>query len=152
MTRPFAVIVALLALLALVPSSAKAESAGPSRLGVTVTYAIVPKDQLTDAVKGDTQASEIEAAWRNALAASSNPMQVLYRTKYSVVVFVHNTATQAIWGRLGFPIQNPNRPTFILNVNLSPGYDGTYVIDGGGLVLPGFPESKPYSWLEFHFE
>jgi len=31
---------------------------------VAVTYAFVPKDQLSDAVKGEREALAIEAAWR----------------------------------------------------------------------------------------
>ena len=55
-------------------------------------------------------------------------------------------------GRIGLPIQNPSNPV-IVNVSLAVGYNGTYVIDGGGLVLfKILLEPKPYEWLEFHSE
>ena len=123
---------------------------------VAVTYAFVPKDRLSDAVKDKTDALAIEAAWRNEfLIKKGSPAYPLNlgNAKYSIVVFIEVPARFAIFGKLGIPVQNPKIPS-ILNVSLSPGYAGTYVIDGGGLVLTkGIPlNPKPYTWIDFHAE
>lgn len=104
--------------------------------GVTVTYALIPKERLGDAVKGKREALEIEDAWRKAMMSKQGPPSYplnLANEKYSIVVFIENPPRSAVWGRIGLPIQNPLNPV-ILNVSLAPGYSGTYVIDGGGLV------------------
>jgi hypothetical protein len=121
--------------------------------GVTLTYAFVPKDRLAEAVKGRQEALEIEAAWRKAILTQPGPVPhaaVLANTKYSIVVFIENPPHSAIWGKVGIPVQNPRNPV-VLNFSLAPGYHGTYVIDGGGLVLFRLPdEPKPFEWLEVH--
>jgi len=119
---------------------------------VTVTYAFVPKDQLSEAIKGKDEALEIEAAWaKDARTKPHYPLNLI-KTHYSIVVFVENTPRQMIWGRIGIPVQGPKHP-LVLNVDLSPGYAGTYVVDGGGVALTKIPsEPKPYQWLEFHSE
>jgi hypothetical protein len=124
--------------------------------GVTVAYAFVPKDRLSEAVKGKQEALKIEALWRQEMMAKSDPPPYplnLGNQKYSIVVFVEIPARFALWGRIGIPVQNPSHPV-VLNVNLAPGYSGTYVIDGGGLILTeGIPpDPKPYEWLEIHTE
>lgn len=124
--------------------------------GVTVAYAFVPKDRLADAVKGKREALEIEELWRKEMVAKSGPPPYpinLGNQKYSIVVFVEIPARFALWGRIGIPVQTPRNPV-ILNVNLAPGYSGTYVIDGGGLILTQgiLTEPKPYEWLEIHTE
>ena len=121
---------------------------------VVVTYAFVPKERLSDAVKGKREALAIEAAWRKeAMAKGGFPPYPLNlgNVKYSIVVFVEIPAKFALWGRIGIPVQNPKNP-LIVNVNLSPGYSGTYVIDGGGIIFSrGIPtEPKPFEWLEIH--
>ena len=77
----------------------------------------------------------------------------LTNQKYSIVVFVEVPSKFAVSGRIGIPIQNPKSQS-ILNVNLSAGYLGTYVIDGGDVVLTrGIPvEPKKYDWIDFHAE
>ena len=124
--------------------------------GVAVSYALVPKERLTDAVKGKMEALKIERAWRTEMMSKTGlpryPLN-LSNQKYSIVVFVENTPASMIAGNIGLPIQSSRTPV-VLNVLLSPGYHGTYVIDGGGLVLmKGIPaEPKPYEWLEVHVE
>lgn len=115
---------------------------------VAVHYAIVPPEQLSEAVKGLDVALPIEAAWREKLAQSEFPTAV---TDYSIVIFVDASKCQgAIWGELGIPVQGKTHLT--VNVTLSAGYRGTYVLASGGTLLhPGIPEEpKPYEWLEFH--
>jgi hypothetical protein len=123
--------------------------------GVTVTYALIPKERLGDAVKGKHEALGIEDAWRKEMMSKPGlpPYPVnLANEKFSIVVFIENPPRSMVWGRIGLPIQNPRNPV-ILNVSLAPGYSGTYVIDGGGRVLPKIPpEPKPSEWLEVHFE
>jgi hypothetical protein len=124
--------------------------------GVAVTYALVPKERLADAVKGKLEALEIESAWRTEMMSKTGmppyPLN-LANQKYSIIVFIENTPAAMVAGKIGIPIQSP-RPSFVLNVLLAPSYHGTYVIDGGGLVLmKGIPkEPKPYEWLEVHVE
>jgi hypothetical protein len=121
--------------------------------GVTVTYALVPKARLSEAVKGEREALEIEAAWRKVMMAKPHYPFNLINERYSIVVFVEHPASSGlIVGQIGLPIQFPRNPV-IVNVSLAVGYNGTYVIDGGGLVLLKIPfEPKPYEWLEFHSE
>jgi len=120
--------------------------------GVAVTYALVPKERLAEAVRGARAALKIEDEWRQAMIAKPGYPIDLAHEKYSIVVFVANPTGGAIWGQVGLPIQSPRHPV-VLNVSLAPGYDGTYVIDGGGLILPRIPpEPKPYAWLEIHSE
>ena len=117
--------------------------------GVTVTYAFVPKERLSEAVKGKREALEVEAAWRKEIASKSPAIFGVTSEQYSIVVFVDNVPSSALWGQIGFPIQHPR--SMILNVTLAPGYHGTYVIDGGGMFLMNFPpEPKPYEWIEVH--
>lgn len=122
--------------------------------GATVAYALVPKERLADAVKGKQEALAIEDAWRKEMMAKPGPPPypiTLSGQKYSIVVFVEIPPRFALWGKIGLPIQNPKNPV-VLNVSLAPGYSGTYVIDGGGLVLTrGIPpEPKAYEWLEIN--
>ena len=128
-------------------------AAAPAPAGVTLTYAFVPKERLADAVKGKQEALEIESAWRKEVMAKSEQTHLpasLANAKYSIVVFIENPPRSAIWGKVGFPVQNPKNPV-ILNFSLAPGYHGTYVIDGGGLILFGLPaEPKAFEWLEVH--
>ncbi|MFA5265359.1 MAG: hypothetical protein WC378_16185 [Opitutaceae bacterium] len=124
--------------------------------GVTVTYALVPKERLADAVKGKLEALEIETTWRKEMMSKAGPPSYplnLANQKYSIVVFVENPPQAMVAGRIGIPIQNPRIPV-VLNVTLAPGYHGTYVIDGGGLILTRgiLEEPKPYEWLEVHVE
>jgi hypothetical protein len=124
--------------------------------GVAVTYAFVPKERLADAVKGKLEALKIERDWRTEKMSkteiSSYPMN-LANEKYSIVVFVENSQGTLVAGKIGLPIQS-EKTSIVLNVLLAPGYHGTYVIDGGGLILiKGIPaEPKPYEWLEVHVE
>ncbi len=124
--------------------------------GVAVTYALVPKERLADAVKGKLEALKIERDWRTEMMAQTAlpvyPLN-LGNQKYSIVIFVENTPAAMVAGKIGLPIQNSRTPV-VLNVLLAPGYHGTYVIDGGGLVLTkGIPaEPKQYEWLEVHVE
>ena len=123
--------------------------------GVAVTYALVPKERLADAVKGKREALEIEDAWRRKMMSESGPPPYpmnLGMQRYSIVVFVEIPARFALWGRIGIPVQNPRNPV-ILNVTLAPGYSGTYVIEGALVLTKGIlPEPKPYEWLEVHIE
>ncbi len=120
--------------------------------GVTVTYAYVPKGQLSEAVKGKREALAIEAAWRKELGAGKGARTLLEIPHYSVVVFVGVPAAFALFGRLEIPVQGPKRG-LVVNVALAPGSHGTYVVDGGGLILSHLPpEPKPYEWLEVHTE
>lgn len=130
----------------------RSATGAPPPAGVTVTYALVPKERLADAVKGKREALEIEDTWRKQMIAKPHYPAELANENYSIVVFIENPPIAAVWGRIGFPIQNPKSPV-VLNLSLAPGYHGTYVIDGGGLVLFKFPaEPKPYEWLEVHCE
>ena len=120
--------------------------------GVTVTYALVPKERLADAVRDPQVALAIEDSWRKQMMAKPGPPPYpgnLSGQKYSIVVFVEMPASFALWGKIGLPIQNPKNPV-VLNVSQAPGHSGTYVIDGGGLVLiRGIPSvPKAYEWLE----
>lgn len=140
----------LLGVLWLVTTARTAGATAPE--GVPVVYAFVPKERLSEAVKGKREALEIEEAWRTeAMSKSARrpyPLNI-GSAKYSVVVFVDIPSRFALFGKIGIPIQNQKNP-LVVNVNLSPGYSGTYVIDGGGLILAkGIPpEPKPYEWLE----
>ena len=124
--------------------------------GVVVTYALVPKERLTDAVKGKSEALKIEQEWRTEMMMKEGlppyPLN-LANQKYSIIVFVENTPAGMVAGKIGLPIQSARTPV-VLNVILAPGYHGTYVIDGGGLVLTkGIPaDPKPFEWLEVHVE
>ena len=124
--------------------------------GVAVSYAFVPKARLSEAVKGKVAALEIESAWKKEMTALSGPPSYpinLANQKYSIVVFVEIPARFALWGKIGIPVQTPKNPV-VLNVSLAPGYSGTYVIDGGGLILTRgiLPDPKPYEWIEVHTE
>jgi len=123
--------------------------------GVSVIYALVPKERLADAVKGKIEALEIEAAWRTQMMAKPGPPVYpmnLANEKYSIVVFIENPPQSLVWGRIAFPIQSARNPV-VLNVSLAPGYSGTYVIDGGGLILPEIPvQHRPSAWLDVHVE
>lgn len=153
MQPPLPRLVLLLAVMIGLALTAGRAGATTAPAGVTLTYAFVPKDQLAEAVKGRQEALAIEAAWRQAILASPGPAPqaaILGNTKYSIVVFIENPPRSAIWGKAGFPVQNPRNPV-VLNFSLAPGYHGTYVIDGGGLVLFRLPdEPKPFEWLEVH--
>jgi len=115
-----------------------------------VTYAFVPKEQLAAAVESPAAALAIESAWRTeAMARTDVPYPRNVRSvPYSIVVFVQIPPRYTLWGDLGIPVQNPNNYRK-LHVNLSAGYTGTYVIDGGGIGLLALPEEpKPYKWFD----
>jgi len=140
-----------LAILGLLGALASAHGVTPPK-GVTVTYALVPKERLADAVRDSRVALAIEESWRKDMMAKPGPPGYpinLSGQKYSIVVFVEMPASFALWGKIGLPIQNPKNPV-VLNVSQAPGYSGTYVIDGGGLVLTRgiLTEPKSYEWLE----
>lgn len=122
--------------------------------GVAVTYAFVPKERLAEAVRGKQEALEIEAAWDQTMREKAGPPPYprnFGSHQYSVVVFVDVPPDFKLSGRLGIPVQHAKN-LLTVNVSLAAGYSGTYVVDGGGLILTrGIPpEPKPYEWLDVH--
>lgn len=120
---------------------------------VSVRYAYVPKHRLAEAVGSIESALAIEQQWRTAAIDTDGlqPYPMNLSPDYSIVLFIKCPALFALWGQLSIPAAQPKYPR-LLNISLSPGYEGTYVIDGGGLYLVhGIPpEPKPYTWIEFH--
>ena len=122
--------------------------------GVKVTYVFVPKSLLSEAVEGEKQALEIEASWlrESIILEQNNTVPNPRRMRYALVLFIENSPKFALWGVIGIPVPNQRNPVRV-NVSLSPGYSGTYVIDGGGspLLSDSIPVNpKPYDWLEVH--